>query len=248
MTDTRAPLPPEKRLEMVAALEKRFSRKKTCGQRVVFLRKKYGWLIVVKGAHFVKRMLDVIISLLLLILLLPLFLVIAITIKIEDSGPVLYVARRVGKWGKEFNFPKFRTMAVGSDRKRKELMDKNIRKEAKAFKGIDDPRVTRFGKFLRKTSMDELPQLWTVLKGDMSLVGPRPPLPDEVALYTLEERRRLDAVPGITGLWQVSGRADVPFEKQMGLDLEYLESRSLWLDIKILLKTIPAVFSGRGAY
>jgi lipopolysaccharide/colanic/teichoic acid biosynthesis glycosyltransferase len=112
----------------------------------------------------------------------------------------------------------------------------------------NDPRITWIGAILRKTSLDELPQLWCVLKGEMSLVGPRPPLPDEVARYTLAERRRLDIVPGMTGIWQVSGRADVPFERQVKLDVQYIQSQSFWLDFKILLKTIPAVIMGRGAY
>lgn len=139
-------------------------------------------------------------------------------------------------------------MVIDADQLKESLEPAKEFKDDVTFKIKKDPRVTRFGRFLRKTSLDELPQLWCVIKGDMSLVGPRPPLPSEVAKYTLEDRRRLDVLPGLTGIWQVSGRSDIPFEKQVKLDLQYIESQSIWLDIKILLKTIPAVLLGKGAY
>jgi lipopolysaccharide/colanic/teichoic acid biosynthesis glycosyltransferase len=155
----------------------------------------------------------------------------------------------VGKWGKEFNFPKFRSMVVKADHLQENLIiSTQHQAKGKSFKMKHDPRVTPIGHLLRKTSLDELPQLWCVLKGEMSLVGPRPPLPKEVTLYSLEERKRLDVTPGLTCIWQVSGRSEIPFKEQVQLDLNYIESQSLWLDIKLLLKTIPAVLFGKGAY
>ena len=127
-------------------------------------------------------------------------------------------------------------------------MNYNDLKEGVTFKIKRDPRITWIGRILRKTSMDELPQLWCVLKGEMSLVGPRPPLPEEVSLYILQDRSRLDVTPGLTCIWQVSGRSEIPFSSQVKLDREYIESQSFWLDLKLLLKTIPAVILGRGAY
>lgn len=236
-----AKLPEKERFELLEELEKRYSEPRSS---FTLKRKKYAWLFVVKGAYFLKRSIDIAVSLIMLILLSPILLIIAFLVKI-DGGPAFYVAKRVGRYGQEFNFPKFRTMRVDADKYKANLMQE---KDPKLFKMRDDPRITKIGKFLRKTSLDELPQLWTTLTGDMSLVGPRPPLPQEVALYSIEERRKLDITPGITGLWQVSGRSDIPFQEQMRLDLAYIESQSLWLDFIILLKTIPAVIFGKGAY
>jgi len=154
----------------------------------------------------------------------------------------------VGKWGKEFSFPKFRTMQVGAEQQKNHLKAQSTHPGDVTFKMKLDPRITFIGRFLRKSSLDELPQLWCVLKGDMSLVGPRPPLVEEVAKYTLAQRRRLDIAPGLTCIWQVSGRSELPFAQQVELDVAYIESQSLWLDIKLLLKTIPAILSGKGAY
>jgi lipopolysaccharide/colanic/teichoic acid biosynthesis glycosyltransferase len=151
-------------------------------------------------------------------------------------------------WGREFPFPKFRSMVTDADARKQELTALNQHGDGITFKIKKDPRVTWIGRFMRKFSIDELPQLWCVLTGDMALVGPRPPVPSEVAQYTLADRRRLDTKPGLTCIWQVSGRADIPFEQQVELDVKYIESQSIWLDIKLLLKTIPAVLSGRGAY
>lgn len=236
-----ARLPEKERFELLEELEKRYGEPRSS---FTLKRKKYAWLLVVKGAYFLKRLIDITISLAMLVLLSPILLLIAFIVKM-DGGPAFYVAKRVGRYGQEFDFPKFRTMRIDADQYKANLMQE---KDPKLFKMRDDPRITKFGKILRKTSLDELPQLWTTLKGDMSLVGPRPPLPQEVALYTIEERRKLDITPGITGLWQVSGRSDVPFHEQMRLDLAYIESQSLWLDFVILLKTIPAVIFGKGAY
>jgi lipopolysaccharide/colanic/teichoic acid biosynthesis glycosyltransferase len=143
---------------------------------------------------------------------------------------------------------KFRSMRVDAEARLKELLAKNQHQTGVTFKLKDDPRITRVGKWLRKFSFDELPQFYNVLRGDMSLVGPRPPVPREVALYSLADRRRLAVKPGITCIWQISGRAEIDFPGQVQLDVRYIESRSLFQDIKILLKTIPAVLSGTGAY
>ena len=236
------------RTEMIAELHRRYTNASSWRKKFKYLRKTYTWLIVIHGTRIFKRSIDILVSLLLLILLTPLYLVIAALIKLTDGGPVFYISRRVGRWGKEFNFPKFRSMTVNADRLKAKLADQTNHKGDVTFKIKKDPRVTWIGSILRKTSIDELPQLWCVLRGEMSLVGPRPPLVEEVERYTLEQRKRLDTLPGLTCIWQVSGRSELPFEKQVQLDLEYIQSQSLWLDLKILLKTIPAVLLGRGAY
>ncbi len=236
------------RQQMIQELYRKYGESATWTQRLVYLRKRYSWALVVGGAKALKRTVDIAASALLLIVLSPLFACIALLIKLTNEGPVLYVTNRVGKWGREFRFPKFRSMEVGAEEKQAQLRVLNLHREAKNFKIKEDPRITSIGSFLRRTSLDELPQLWCVLKGDMSLVGPRPPLPQEVAIYSLEERARLDTVPGLTGIWQVSGRSDIPFTHQVKLDMQYIQSQSFWLDFKILLKTVPAVILGRGAY
>ncbi len=236
------------RIALINALHAKYGEDNNWRHRLTYLRKKYLWLFFTYGAHFLKRTGDIFISFLMMVCLAPLMLIIALAIKITDGGPILYSTMRVGKWGKEFWFPKFRTMAIGADTQKTNLQSASIHTNPATFKLRDDPRVTKVGKILRKTSLDELPQLWCVLKGDMSLVGPRPPLPEEVQRYTLDERRRLDIKPGMTCIWQVSGRSEIPFDKQVQLDLQYIESQSIWLDIKLLLKTIPAVLFGRGAY
>ncbi len=213
-----------------------------------YRRKRLFWRAVVKSTLFFKRFIDIVVTSVALLLLSPLFLIVAIIIKLTDGGSVFYFQTRVGKQGKEFQFPKFRSMVVDADKLKDQLLQQSERKGDVTFKMKHDPRVTRIGRFIRRFSIDELPQLWCVLKGDMSLVGPRPPLPREVALYTQEDRRRLEVTPGLTGIWQVSGRADIGFEDQVKLDVLYIESHSLWLDIKLLFKTIPAVLTGKGAY
>src|SRR5262249_44370183 len=162
-----------------------------------------------------------------------LFLV-ALAIKLTDWGPVLFWQIRVGRWGREFPFPKFRSMVRNAEALKEKLLTQNDHGNSVTFKMKRDPRVTTIGRIIRKLSIDELPQLWCVLKGDMSLVGPRPPVRSEVEKYTLADRRRLDAKPGLTCIWQVSGRGDIGFSKQVELDVQYIESQSLWLDFKLL--------------
>jgi len=211
-------------------------------------RKRVAWRLVVGGASALKRTVDVVVSAAGLAALAPVFALVAAAIKLTDNGPVLFWQTRVGQWGREFPFPKFRSMCLDAEQKKTALLAANDHGGSVTFKMKRDPRITAVGRIIRKLSIDEMPQLWLVLKGDMSLVGPRPPVPREVAEYTLGDRRRLDAKPGLTCIWQVSGRGDIPFEQQVGLDVDYIESRSLWLDIKLLLQTVPAVLLGRGAY
>ncbi|MNZ99734.1 putative sugar transferase EpsL [compost metagenome] len=195
-----------------------------------------------------KRAIDIIGSLVGLILLSPLIAFIALLIKIEDpKGPVFFYQTRVGKNEKPFRMYKLRSMMTDAEEKLKELLDKNEIKGA-MFKMKDDPRITKVGKFIRKTSIDELPQLLNVLKGDMSLVGPRPPLLREVAEYTEHDKQRLLVTPGCTGLWQVSGRNHLSFEQMVELDITYIDKRSILLDIKILLKTVKAVVASKDAF
>ena len=196
----------------------------------------------------VKRLVDIVLSSCALLALLPLFALISFLVR-RDGGPAIYRQRRVGKDGVEFDFYKFRSMIVGADKNRTVLEKQNQHGETGVtFKIKNDPRVTKVGRILRKTSLDELPQFWNVLMGDMSLVGPRPALPSEVARYTREERQRLSIKPGLTCFWQIGGRANLPFEQQVRLDLQYIEQRSLWLDIVLLVKTLPAMIAGSGAY
>lgn len=194
----------------------------------------------------IKRALDVLISGVLLVVLAPVFLLIALAIKLDSPGPVLYKQRRVGAGGVEFTCIKFRTMCVNADQMRAQLADKN-EATGPLFKMRNDPRRTRVGRFLRH-GPDEFPQLWNVLKGEMSLVGPRPPLPSEVAAYEPWHLRRLDVLPGITGLWQVSGRSNLTFDEMVLLDLYYIENWSPLLDLRILLKTLPVIVTGTGGY
>jgi lipopolysaccharide/colanic/teichoic acid biosynthesis glycosyltransferase len=210
--------------------------------------KKYSWLTVVQGTILLKRSMDIVFSGLALLLLSPLFLIVALAVRLEDGGPALFWQTRVGQWGREFRFPKFRSMVVNSEELRQKVLHANQHGDSITFKLKRDPRITRTGAIIRKLSIDELPQLFCVLHGEMSLVGPRPPLPQEVARYTLADRRRLDVKPGLTCIWQVSGRSELAFDKQVSLDVQYIDSHSLWLDVALLLKTIPAILSGRGAY
>jgi len=195
-----------------------------------------------------KRAIDIPVSLLGLILLSPVFMLIAIAIKFDGLGPVLYAQTRVGRGGRHFRFFKFRTMIPNADAMKSDLMELNHFEGDVTFKLTHDPRVTTVGRFLRTTSLDELPQLWNVLVGDMTLVGPRPAVPSEVAEYSDYELRRVAVVPGLTCYWQVSGRSDLNFEQQIALDLEYIENESLWLDFVLLARTIPALLSMKGAY
>jgi exopolysaccharide biosynthesis polyprenyl glycosylphosphotransferase len=193
----------------------------------------------------VKRLADIAISATLLVLLMPLLVLIALVIKLDSEGPVLYRSLRVGKKGETFLCCKFRTMVANADDLKKQLEHLNER-DGILFKIDADPRITRVGKVLRKFSLDEWPQLWNVLKQDMSLVGPRPSVPGEYEQYALKHLRRLDVTPGVTGLWQVTARRDPSFESYVSLDKEYVNNWSLWLDCRILLKTIGVVLSGTG--
>lgn len=201
-----------------------------------------------KSYLLAKRCIDVIGALCGIILLLFLFIIIAIAIKVEDpKGPVFFKQKRIGKDGKEFYMYKFRSMVTDAEERLKELLKYNEISGA-MFKMKEDPRITKIGRFIRKTSIDELPQLWNVLKGDMSLVGPRPPLPREVAEYTTHDMQRLLVVPGCTGLWQVSGRNDLNFHQMVELDLQYIQKRNLMFDIKIILKTVKVLLGSDNAY
>jgi lipopolysaccharide/colanic/teichoic acid biosynthesis glycosyltransferase len=194
-----------------------------------------------------KRVLDVVGASLGLILASPILLVAAVLIKLESRGPVFYRSTRIGKGARPFPFLKLRSMVDGADRHRHALAHLN-ETDGPVFKIAADPRVTRVGRLLRVTSVDEIPQLWNVLRGEMSLVGPRPPIAEEVMQYEPWQLRRLDVLPGITCLWQISGRSRIGFQEWMRLDLEYIKHRSFWLDMKILIRTIPAVLSREGAY
>jgi lipopolysaccharide/colanic/teichoic acid biosynthesis glycosyltransferase len=204
-----------------------------------------------------KRLIDLILGSMLLLAFLPLMLLIALLIKTTSRGPVLYRQTRIGRFGREFTFYKFRTMYHNCDEKMhrdyvlrliKNRAEKKVSNNRSYFKLVDDPRITPLGRILRKTSLDELPQLFNVLKGDMSLVGPRPPIPYEVEQYDVWQLRRvLDVKPGLTGLWQVSGRASTTFDEQVRLDLRYVANHSLWMDILILLRTFKAVCNMEGA-
>ena len=206
------------------------------------------WRLTVRCSYAAKRLIDVTGSLVGMVLLSPLLLGIALAVKLTSPGPVIFSQVRVGRYGRHFRFYKFRSMYIDAEARKAELLSQNESKDGVIFKMKDDPRITRVGKFLRRTSLDELPQLWNVFIGDMSLVGPRPPVPSEVAQYTLEDRKRLDVIPGITCLWQIKGRSEIPFHEQVRLDKEYILAPSVWKDIAILFKTIPAIIGGKGAY
>jgi len=196
----------------------------------------------------VKRILDVVGGMVGLIVLSPMIAVVAAITKLIDGGPALYPHTRVGLEGRDFTCYKFRTMVPNADQIKGDLSDSNIHNDDRTFKLPNDPRVTPFGKLLRRSSFDEVLQLWNVVKGEMSLVGPRPPIPEEVERYSLSDTRRFQVKPGLTCTWQVLGRSRLPFPVQLNLDLQYIEQRSIWLDLKLILLTIPAVISAKGAY
>ncbi len=197
---------------------------------------------------FCKRAMDLIVAGLALVLLFPLFAIVAFLIKATSRGPVFFVQTRVGKFGKPFKCYKFRSMIQNAESMRASVAALNHHADPRTFKVQRDPRITRVGEFLRRTSMDEMPQLLNVLRGDMSIVGPRPPLPSEVQHYESHELRRLEVTPGLTCIWQVCGRGDIPFPEQCNMDIRYIETRNLMLDTKLILLTVPAVVFGRGAY
>ena len=210
--------------------------------------KQFAWRATVRCTYVFKRLADLVISELALIALSPLFLLVGILIKLTSRGPVFFVQVRIGQYGRPFRFYKFRSMYLDAEARKQALLAQNQSADGVIFKMKNDPRITPVGKILRRTSMDELPQLLNVLFGDMSLVGPRPPVPTEVQQYTLDDRKRLEVKPGLTCLWQVSGRSDIPFKQQVRLDQEYIRAMGLWNDFVILLRTIPAILTGRGAY
>jgi exopolysaccharide biosynthesis polyprenyl glycosylphosphotransferase len=194
-----------------------------------------------------KRAIDLVLSAAALLVLSPLLLATAIAIKLDSPGPVLFRQRRMGVNGREFMLLKFRSMYRDAEARLEALLARN-EASGPVFKIRDDPRVTRVGRFIRRTSIDELPQFWNVLSGEMSIVGPRPPIPSEVEKYQRRHLRRLSVKPGITCTWQVSGRSSIGFDRWMELDLHYIDNWSLWQDVKILARTIPAVLTGRGAH
>ena len=194
-----------------------------------------------------KRIIDVVGSLAGIILLSPLFLIVAILIKLEDpKGKVFFAQERNGRYPKTFKMYKFRSMVHNAEELLKDLMDRN-EQTGPVFKINDDPRITKVGKFIRKTSIDELPQLFNVLKGDMSLVGPRPPIPHEVDQYNSYQMQRLAVKPGLTCIWQVSGRNNIGFDEWVEMDIEYIKTRNLWLDIKLIFKTVGVLFGDDNA-
>ena len=195
----------------------------------------------------IKRLIDITCSFVGILVLSPLFIIIAIIIKFTSKGPVFFSQKRVGKYGREFDMYKFRSMVVNAEELKEKLAAQN-EMSGPMFKMKDDPRVTKVGKFIRKTSLDELPQLWNVLKGDMSLVGPRPSLPKEVAQFEDWMYKRLEVKPGLTCYWQVSGRNNIDFEDWMKLDVKYVEERNLWIDIKLICKTVFVLFGDKNAH
>ncbi|MEA2554374.1 MAG: hypothetical protein QOJ65_2550 [Fimbriimonadaceae bacterium] len=196
---------------------------------------------------FWKRVLDLVVASILLIVFMPLLLLIALLVRVTSRGPIIYMCRRVGKGGRTFRFVKFRTMYTDADSRLAELLQCN-EKDGPIFKMKNDPRITPIGRILRRTSLDELPQLLNVVRGSMSLVGPRPPLPREVELYDNFAARRLSVKPGMTCYWQISGRSNLSFEEWMQLDNKYIEEMGFWTDLKILVKTVPAILRAEGAY
>ncbi len=206
------------------------------------------WETALRSLLAIKRTMDVLISLVALILLTPLFLVVAICILVDDGFPVLLRQKRVGLYGREFRLHKFRSMCRDAEQMKGALQEHNDSADGVIFKMRNDPRITRTGRILRRFSIDEMPQFLNVLLGDLSVVGPRPPLPEEVAQYSLSDRKRLQVKPGITCLWQIQGRSEIPFEGLVSLDMQYIQSQSFLKDIVIIIKTIPAVLFGRGAY
>lgn len=206
------------------------------------------WRLTVWSAYAAKRAIDVVVASLALVLLAPLFVATYLAVRLTSKGPAFFSQVRVGRDGRHFPFYKFRSMYMDAEARKAALLARNESAGGVIFKMRHDPRITPVGRVLRKFSIDELPQLWNVLRGDMTLVGPRPPVPAEVAQYTLEERKRLNVIPGLTCTWQVSGRSDIPFQEQVRLDKEYIRTHGVWNDLKILLRTVPAILTGRGAY
>lgn len=229
---------------------KRFSVKETGFWKasIIFQVRHFIWNFALFTGRAARRFFDIAVSATALVILCPFLLVLALLIKLESPGPAIFAQTRVGRWGNYFTMYKFRSMCTEAEAMKKDLLQTNEMDGGVIFKMKEDPRITKMGKFIRKFSIDELPQFWNVLIGDMSLVGPRPPVPSEVDQYSITDRRRLEIKPGITCLWQVSGRSNIAFNEQVALDVDYIESRSLVQDLTILIKTVPAVLFGRGSY
>jgi len=207
-----------------------------------------GWSAVIGGSLILKRVIDLAGAGAALLALMPLLSLVAVLIKVGDGGAVFFCQRRVGLHGRPFAMWKFRSMVRDAEALKARLAERNEMVGGVIFKLKNDPRITRVGKWIRKFSIDEMPQLWNVLRGEMSLVGPRPPVPAEVEKYTVEDRQRLLAKPGLTCFWQVGGRSNIDFAGQVRLDLDYIRAGSVALDLKLMLQTIPAVLLGKGAY
>lgn len=206
------------------------------------------WERNMKKLFFIKRLLDILLSSAAILAASPIFILVGLCIYIENPGPVFYTQRRVGLNGRTFDFYKFRSMIMGADKMKDTLLEQNESAGGVIFKMKNDPRITRIGRFIRRYSIDEMPQFLNVLIGDLAIVGPRPPVPREVAEYTLEDRKRLHVKPGLTCFWQIQGRSDIPFDEQVRLDLQYIRSSGPLSDLMIMLKTVPAVLFGKGAY
>jgi lipopolysaccharide/colanic/teichoic acid biosynthesis glycosyltransferase len=206
------------------------------------------WAAQPVAREVLRRAFDIVGAAVLLVLTAPLSAMVALALLLTGNRPAIFWQQRVGAGGRPFWFPKFTSMQNGSYALHQHMLALSDYKDSVTFKMRNDPRVTRIGRVIRALSIDELPQLWTVLRGNMSLVGPRPPLPSEVARYTAVQRRRLEVKPGLTCLWQVYGRSLLPFDRQVILDIEYIDNQSIWLDLKILLRTVPAVLSCKGAF
>jgi lipopolysaccharide/colanic/teichoic acid biosynthesis glycosyltransferase len=236
------------RRELLAQLPVPLSRAGVMRLRWSLRAKLLAWELSLGSVLVVKRTLDILISGTALLLFSPVLLLVALLVYLDDPGPVFYTQTRVGQDGRLFPFYKFRSMRVGADKMKDQLIQQNESKDGVIFKMKNDPRITRVGKYLRRFSVDEAPQILNVFLGDLSIVGPRPPVPREVALYTLEDRKRLHVKPGLTCFWQIQGRSEIPFKEQVRLDLQYISSQGFWMDLWIIIKTVPAVLLGRGAY
>ena len=206
------------------------------------------WELHLRSLHGIKRLFDIVLSAMALLIFSPVYLSIMLAILIEDGRPFFFVQQRVGLNGRIFRFYKFRSMVRNAEQLKDQLLKQNESGDGVIFKMKRDPRITRIGGFLRRFSLDETPQFFNVFIGDLAIVGPRPPVPREVAQYTLEDRKRLHVKPGLTCLWQIQGRSEIAFKEQVQLDLQYIRSQSLVRDFMIMLKTVPAVLLGRGAY
>ncbi|MEN7341432.1 MAG: sugar transferase [Pseudomonadota bacterium] len=230
---------------MAFAMKHSSGRRRNRFTRKVFLA---FWWLNIRVQRALKRCIDFLGAAVGLLLLSPLLIIVAICIKLDSRGPVFYSQIRVGERGKTFRMYKFRSMRTDADEVRAELEAANESADGVIFKMKEDPRVTRLGRFIRRFSIDELPQLYNILRGDMAIVGPRPALPSEVAQYDIQARKRLQTKPGLTCIWQVSGRSNLSFSQQIDLDIEYLSSKSTKKDIELIAKTIPAVIDSDGAY